>query len=99
MNSPLKVFITGASSGIGMALAAEYARQGATLGLVARRVDALAEFARRFPHLSISVYSADVRDDAAIADAAMRFIGEHGLPDVVIVNAGISKGVVTGHGE
>lgn len=82
-----------------MALAAEYARQGATLGLVARRVDALAEFARRFPHLSISVYSADVRDDAAIADAASHFIGEHGLPDVVIANAGISKGVVTGHGD
>lgn len=99
MTSSLKVFITGASSGIGLALAAEYARQGATLGLVARRFDALTEFARRFPHLSISVYAADVRDDAALADAATRFIGEHGLPDIVIANAGISKGVATGHGD
>ncbi|MBU6486387.1 MAG: SDR family oxidoreductase [Burkholderiales bacterium] len=99
MTSSLKVFITGASSGIGLALAVEYARQGATLGLVARRFDALSEFARRFPHLSISVYAADVRDDAALADAAARFIGEHGLPDIVIANAGISKGVATGHGD
>lgn len=99
MNPPLKVFITGASSGIGMALAAEYARQGATLGLVARRADALAEFARRFPHLSISVYPADVRDDAAIANAAAQFVEAQGLPDIVIANAGISKGVATGHGD
>ena len=38
---PRRVFITGASSGIGAALAAHYAREGATLGLVARRKDAL----------------------------------------------------------
>ena len=44
MSAPLKVFITGASSGIGLALAAEYARRGAILGLVARRGDALASF-------------------------------------------------------
>ena len=99
MNSPLKVFITGASSGIGLALAAQYASQGATLGLVARRADALTAFAGRFPHLPISTYLADVRDEAAIAQAASQFIDEHGLPDVVIANAGISKGVETGHGD
>ena len=53
MTSPLKVFITGASSGLGLAMAEEYARQGATLGLVARRTDALDAFARRFPALSV----------------------------------------------
>jgi len=99
MNSPLKVFITGASSGIGLALAAQYASQGATLGLVARRADALTSFAARFAHLPISIYPADVRDEAAIARAASQFIDEHGLPDVVIANAGISKGVETGHGD
>jgi short-subunit dehydrogenase len=99
MNSPLKVFITGASSGIGLALAAQYASQGATLGLVARRADALTSFAARFAHLPISIYPADVRDEAAIAQAASQFIDEHGLPDVVIANAGISKGVETGHGD
>jgi short-subunit dehydrogenase len=99
MDSPLKVFITGASSGIGLALAEHYARQGASLGLVARRRDALSELARRFPQVSVSIYSADVRDEAAIAQAASQFIGAHGVPDVVIANAGISKGVATGHGD
>jgi short-subunit dehydrogenase len=99
MNSPLKVFITGASSGIGLALAAQYASQGATLGLVARRADVLTSFAARFAHLPISIYPADVRDEAAIARAASQFIDEHGIPDVVIANAGISKGVETGHGD
>uniref|UniRef100_UPI001964F8F9 SDR family NAD(P)-dependent oxidoreductase n=1 Tax=Burkholderia sp. LMG 13014 TaxID=2709306 RepID=UPI001964F8F9 len=45
MTNPLKVFITGASSGLGLAMAEEYARQGATLALVARRTDALDAFA------------------------------------------------------
>jgi len=99
MTSPLKVFITGASSGIGLALAAEYARRGAILGLVARRGDKLAEFAQRFPQLSISIYAADVRDAEALAAAAAQFMSAHGLPDIVIANAGISKGVVTGHGD
>ena len=82
-----------------MALAEQYARQGATLGLVARRVNALEKFAQRFPDLSISTYCTDVRDDAAVERAASRFIVEHGLPDIVIANAGISKGVATGHGD
>ena len=41
MASALQVFITGASSGIGSALAKHYAKQGATLGIAARRGDAL----------------------------------------------------------
>ena len=98
-NSPFKVFITGASSGIGLALAEQYARQGATLGLVARRLDALAEFARRFPEVSIATYSADVRDAQALAQAAGRFVADYGLPDVVIANAGVSKGVAAGYGD
>jgi short-subunit dehydrogenase len=99
MNQPLKVFITGASSGIGLALAAEYARRGAILGLVARRGDALAEFAQGNPGVSISIYPADVRDAAALAGAAAQFVAQYGLPDIVIANAGVSKGVATGHGD
>ncbi|MEX3809075.1 SDR family oxidoreductase [Paraburkholderia sp. BR13439] len=99
MTSPLKVFITGASSGIGLALAGEYARRGAILGLVARRGDALAAFEQSHPQNTVSIYALDVRDAEALADAAARFIAEHGLPDVVIANAGISRGALTGHGD
>lgn len=99
MSSPLKVFITGASSGIGEALAAEYARRGAILGLVARRGDALAAFQQSHPQNAISVYSVDVRDADALAQTAQQFIAEHGCPDIVIANAGISRGAVTGHGD
>lgn len=96
---PLKVFITGASSGIGLALAEEYAKRGAVLGLVARRVDSLEAFAARHPQSSVSIYRADVRDADALADAARRFIAEHGAADIVIANAGISRGALTGHGD
>jgi short-subunit dehydrogenase len=95
----LKVFISGASSGIGLALAEQYVRRGAVLGLVARRGDALAAFAARFPNAAISVYCVDVRDAAALADAAARFVAEHGPVDIVIANAGISRGALTGHGD
>jgi short-subunit dehydrogenase len=95
----LKVFLTGASSGIGLALAEEYVARGAVLGLVARRAEPLAAFAARFPHATISIYPADVRDAAALADAARRFIDEHGAPDIVIANAGVSQGALTGHGD
>ena len=99
MNSPRKVFITGASSGIGLALAAEYARRGAILGLVARRGDALASFQQSHPQHSISIYPVDVRDADALAAAAAQFIEQYGCPDIVIANAGISRGAVTGRGD
>jgi len=95
----LRVFITGASSGIGLALAEEYLRRGAVLGLVARRGDALAAFAARLPSHSISIYPADVRDAAALSHAAAQFCAQHGGADVVIANAGVSRGALTGHGD
>lgn len=99
MTTPLKVFITGASSGIGLALAAEYARRGAILGLVARRADALSAFQQAHPDATVSIYPADVRDAETLDDAAQQFIGQYGCPDVVIANAGVSRGAVTGHGD
>jgi short-subunit dehydrogenase len=99
MSTTLKVFITGASSGIGLALAAEYARRGAILGLVARRGDALAGFQQSHPQHPVSIYPADVRDAEALAAAAQQFIAQHGRPDIVIANAGISHGAITGEGD
>jgi NAD(P)-dependent dehydrogenase (short-subunit alcohol dehydrogenase family) len=91
-----RVFITGASSGIGAALARRYAEQGASLGLVARRREVLAELAASLPHPERHrIYALDVRDHAALSAAAADFIGAHGGVDVVIANAGISQGTMT----
>jgi len=90
-------FITGASSGIGQALAARYYRAGYRLALVARRSAEVQAWAQSqgFEAARVAVYAADVRDVAAITAAGRDCIAMHGLPDVVIANAGISVGVDT----
>lgn len=90
----MRVFITGASSGIGEALARHYAARGATLGLAARRPEALAALAASLA-VPCHVYPLDVTDAPALATAARDFIGRAGLPDRVIANAGISVGTLT----
>ena len=94
---PLKVIISGASSGLGGALARHYVKRGATLGLMARRRDMLESLAAGSP--DVSVYGADVRDAEAIRAAAQDFMGRHGCPDIVIANAGISRGTLTEYAE
>jgi short-subunit dehydrogenase len=95
-----RVFITGASSGIGAALAQRYAQQGALLGLVARRRQALEQLRARLPHPERHhIYAVDVTDHAALAAAAADFIAAAGGADVVIANAGISHGTLTEHAE
>ncbi len=95
----MKVFLTGASSGLGEALARHYAAQGATLGVVARGADGLAALAAALAPASVRTYAADVRDAEALAEAAGDFVARFGPPDVVIANAGISRGTLTEHAE
>jgi NADP-dependent 3-hydroxy acid dehydrogenase YdfG len=61
----VKVFLTGASSGIGEALARHYAAGGATLGLVARRADLLEKLGAALPQ-PCETYPCDVTDAAAL---------------------------------
>ncbi len=95
----MNVFITGASSGIGAALAREYVAQGARVGLFARRTDALEELAGTLPADAVASYTGDVADAAALQRAARSFIARFGLPDVVIANAGVSRGTDTARTE
>ncbi len=99
MAQPPKVFLTGASSGLGEALAKRYAKDGATLGLVARRADELARVKAAISPATAEIYAADVRDSGAMIAAGRDFIGKHGVPDVVIANAGVSRGTVIEHEE
>ena len=92
--SQLKVFITGASSGIGQALAQHYAKEGAIIGLVARRADLLVALQESLP-TETAIYALDVRDAEALEQAALDFIARFGATDVVIANAGVSAGTLT----
>jgi NAD(P)-dependent dehydrogenase (short-subunit alcohol dehydrogenase family) len=94
----LKVFITGASSGIGEALAVYYAAQGATLGLAARRGDALNSLNQRLGGRH-ACYALDVTDAPALHAAAADFIGRFGAPDIIVASAGVSAGTLTEHEE
>lgn len=91
-SAPLKVFITGASSGLGAALARFYGERGARLGLTGRRPEGLHAAAAG---LDAQLYPADVRNPAAMRDAAESFLDTVGSPDIVIAAAGISVGTLT----
>jgi short-subunit dehydrogenase len=94
-------FITGASSGIGQALAARFAHAGWRLALVARRADEVRAWASAaaLDASRVAVYGADVREFASITGAGRACIAELGLPDAVIANAGISVGMDTAASE
>ena len=95
-SSPL-VFITGASSGIGQALAWRFHQAGWRLALVARRTDEVKTWAsaRGISADSYQIYSADVSLPDSIVAAGQACLQAQGLPDVVIANAGISVGMDT----
>jgi NAD(P)-dependent dehydrogenase (short-subunit alcohol dehydrogenase family) len=94
----LKVFITGASSGIGEALVRHYAVQGAIIGLVARRTEKLQALSESLSCTSVC-YPLDVTDVSALCAAAENFIACFGVPDIVIANAGVSVGTLTEYAE
>jgi short-subunit dehydrogenase len=84
----MRVVITGASSGIGEALARHYAAPDVVLGLISRR-----EAVVGLPGTVVS-YPLDVTDAAALEQAAADFVRRFGAPDLVIANAGVGIGTL-----
>lgn len=93
-----RIIITGASEGLGEALARQFSAPNTIIGLIARRATALSRIAESLsgPYF---IHAADVRDSAALQQCAENFSALHGIPDIVIANAGISIGTLTGAAE
>ncbi len=81
-----------------MALARQYLEQGAYVAAFARRGELLQGLAEQFPG-QVHCYALDVRDAAAVRQAALHFIEQVGVPDLVIANAGVSVGTLTEYAE
>jgi short-subunit dehydrogenase len=99
MQSPRHIVITGASSGLGAALARTYARKGVRLGLIARRENLLKDLAHSLALTGASVWVAagDVRDRESIT-RILTEADDRAPIDLLIANAGISGGTF-GAGE
>ncbi len=91
------VFITGASSGIGQALAMRFHQAGYRLALVARRTKEVELWCKALGLCvdSYQIYSANVADIDSIVTAGQACLSAQGVPDVVVANAGISVGMDT----
>lgn len=92
------VFISGASSGLGQALAWRYYQAGFSLALTARRTQEIETWAiqHKLEGARFAVYPADVSQVDSIVAAGQACLANQGVPDVVIACAGLSIGVDTG---
>jgi short-subunit dehydrogenase len=89
------IFVTGASSGIGQALAWRYYQAGYALALVARRTEEMQSWAQKqgLEPSRYQIYRADVALVDSIVTATQECLQRQGVPDVVIANAGVSIGM------
>ncbi|MEU2038148.1 SDR family oxidoreductase [Nocardia niwae] len=98
-----RILITGASAGLGAAMARDFAAEGRDLALCARRLDALTalreELEAAHPGITVAVRALDVDDHAAVPVVFEELRDELGGLDRVIVNAGIGKGARIGSGR
>ena len=90
-------FVTGASRGIGRAIAVAFAQAGADLALVARTAEGLADTAADVTAAGRKavIIPADVTDQAGVAEAVTSAIDELGHIDIVVNNAGGSNFMVS----
>jgi len=91
MKNPKNILITGASSGIGAALALEYAKNGVTLLLMGRDKNRLREIADkcRKKNANAEISAVDVTNKNAMHDAILELDDKYPI-DLIIANAGIS---------
>ena len=89
------VVITGASSGIGKALAEEYASKGWNLVLAARRIDRLKELESKFKNVEVLSVKTDVAVESDCKKLIDSAIEKFGKIDVLINNAGICMRAAT----
>jgi short-subunit dehydrogenase len=91
------LFITGASSGIGQALAWRFYRAGYSLALVARRTQEMQAWAEQcgLESSRYAIYGADVASIDSILAAGQQCLQRQGVPDIVVACAGVSFGVDT----
>jgi hypothetical protein len=96
------IFITGASSGLGEAIAAEFARRGYAIAIAARRVERIEALAARLQELGAAAVlplALDVTDIASIDAALERAAREFGRLDIVVANAGVGFSLPVGRGK
>ena len=99
------VVITGASSGIGRALAFEFAARGYQLGLTARRLEVLDALRRELianhpgAALQIEIAALDVDQDATVGPTLQQLFSDLGGVDIVVVNAGVNDFTAVGKGH
>jgi gluconate 5-dehydrogenase len=87
-------FVTGSSRGLGNALAVGLAEAGARVVLHGRDAAALAAAQERLTAITgeeTPAVSFDVTDQAAVSDGVAALVAEHGVPDVLVNNAGIQR--------
>ena len=92
--------VTGASSGIGEAIARRLAKDGANLVLWARRAERLARLAEEITAgggVTVDIGVVDIRDQDAVRGEAERLIAARGAPDVLVNNAGMAAGMALVH--
>ncbi len=98
-----KILITGASSGIGRALAYELAGRGYALALTARRSDALEDtrndLQRQYPGITVAIHPLDVTDYDSVPGVIAACAEGLGGLDILFANAGIGLGEKVGRGR
>ena len=90
------VIVIGVGPGIGLAVAKRFVREGMSAGLIARSEQTVKAAAHALTGAKVLALTADSTDEAGLRAALDRVIGEHGVPEVVVYNAGLIQADAVG---